>query len=120
MAFKKEKKKVEMLEIAESQIRQWLPNVRADILDSVVSSIIQHIEGSESYKKDNSLSIRFDQHPPKWLQEIYIEEHLDYAHAVSGNKQIHLDFNELTVHCHTLPERPQIIYDGYCRKSVPL
>jgi hypothetical protein len=120
MTFTEESKKVEMLEIAKSQIRQWFQHVRADVLNDVLSGISQHIEKSENFKKGRSLSIRFDQHPPKWLREIYIKEHFDYPHEVSGIKEIHLDFNELTVDCQVAPGETKNIYDGYRRKSVPL
>jgi hypothetical protein len=121
MNFTKKSKKVEMLEVAESQIRQWFQHVRADVLNDVLSGISQHIEKSENFKKGRSLSIRFDQHPPKWLREIYIKEHIsiDYS-AISGIRQIHLDFNELTVDCQVAPGETKNIYDGYRRKSVPL
>jgi hypothetical protein len=120
MNFTKKSKKVEMLEVAESQIRQWFQHVRADVLNDVLSGITQHIRDSENFKKGNSFSIRFDQSPPKWLKEIYIKEHIDYPHEVSGIKEIHLDFNELTVDCQVAPGETKNIYDGYRRKSVPL
>ena len=119
MIFTEDSKKVEMLEIAKSQIREWFPNVRADVLDDVLSGISQHIEDSEDYKKGNSFSIRFDQHPPKWLREIYIKEHFDYPHEVSGIRQIDLYFKELTVDWQIAPGESTTLYDGSRRESVP-
>ncbi len=101
-----------MLEVAEQQLSKWFENkAQQDILEGVISGISQHIEQSDGFKKRTSFHLRLDQHPPKWLKEIFIREHFDYSHILSTPKEIAIDFNELTVSSRALPENYVTIYD---------
>ncbi len=101
----------EMLEVAEQQLNKWLKaKARPDILKSVISGISQHIKQSDGFKKRTSFHLRLDQHPPRWLKEIFIREHFDY-HILGAAKEIIIDFNELTVSSRSFPENFTTIYD---------
>lgn len=112
--FKRKTAPEKMLNSAENQLRDWLRvyDPRKDVLDNVVSGIVQKIKKESTSKKAGSFILRLDKHPPKWLKEIFISEHFDYQQALSVPKEMNLDFIEKTVRSRTTPNDFHVIYDA--------